>query len=236
MAMDPEPPDPSALPAPEAPTERELLEQPVKRAATAGDSTAATTAALRLYGGEVYAFLVSTAGSASLADEAYSDLCEVVWRQLCDFRWEASLRSWMYSVARKLALRHRVDGYRRQQRARPLELAPEVEALAAEIRVSTLEILRTSVKDGFRLLRAELPAEEQELLLLRVDREMSWRDIARVLEDGPPQGGAGRADDGEPADLDRKAAALRKRFERVRDRLRALPPPAPAHRRWRRSP
>ena len=155
MAMDPEPPDPSALPAPEAPTERELLEQPVKRAATAGDSTAATTAALRLYGGEVYAFLVSTAGSASLADEAYSDLCEVVWRQLCDFRWEASLRSWMYSVARKLALRHRVDGYRRQQRARPLELAPEVEALAAEIRVSTLEILRTSVKDGFRLLRAD---------------------------------------------------------------------------------
>jgi hypothetical protein len=45
---------------------------------------------------------------------------------------------------------------------------------------------------------------------LRVDRQMSWMDIARVMEgDG--------ADD--PS---RHAATLRKRFERLKDRLRSM--------------
>jgi hypothetical protein len=43
---------------------------------------------------------------------------------------------------------------------------------------------------------------------LRVDRRMPWRDIARVM-----------ADDGD--DLERLSASLRKRFERVKERLRA---------------
>ena len=52
------------------------------------------------------------------------------------------------------------------------------------------------------------------LLVLRVDRRMSWRDIARVMADAPDE------------DLDKFAATLRKRFERVKERLRdKLAPP-----------
>ena len=49
---------------------------------------------------------------------------------------------------------------------------------------------------------------KRTLLVLRVDRRMPWRDIARVM-----------ADDGD--DLERLSASLRKRFERVKERLRA---------------
>lgn len=196
--------------------ERARLEAPARRAIAAGDRTGAATLALRLYGGEVYSFLAATATNESVADDVYGDFCEVLWNQLAAFRWQASLRSWMYAIARTLVLRHKVDGLRRQRRTQALELSPEVAALAAEVRTSTLELLRTSVKDRFRALRAELPAEERELLLLRVDRELSWRDIARILAEDAPESGTATPE------LDRRAALLRKRFERVKERLRTL--------------
>ncbi len=189
---------------------RQELEAPVRSAIAAGDRNRATTSALRLYGAELYSFITGVARDATVADEAYSELCEVLWANLAEFRWEASLRSWLYGTARRLVLRHRVDGYRRQERARPLELAPEVAELAAKLRTSTLEMLRTDVKSAFRALRQELSHDDQELLALRVDRELSWRDIARVLDPDDRDG------------LDQRAAALRKRFERVRARLREL--------------
>jgi RNA polymerase sigma-70 factor (ECF subfamily) len=54
--------------------------------------------------------------------------------------------------------------------------------------------------------------EDQTLLVLRVDRNLAWRDIAQVI----------LGEDARPSDLTRKSTALRKQFERVKDRLRAL--------------
>jgi hypothetical protein len=50
------------------------------------------------------------------------------------------------------------------------------------------------------------------LLILRVDRDLDWRDIAHIFL------GAEARD----AELARHAAVLRKRFERAKQRLRAL--------------
>jgi RNA polymerase sigma-70 factor (ECF subfamily) len=57
-------------------------------------------------------------------------------------------------------------------------------------------------------LRAQLDPDDHELLLLRLDRQMSWKDIARIR-------GAGD-------DVTAMAAALRKQFERAKERLRTL--------------
>src|SRR5688500_1604599 len=62
--------------------------------------------------------------------------------------------------------------------------------------------------------RERLSEEDQALLTLRVDRGMSWSDVARVLlseEEAPSS-----------AQVSKKAAALRKRFERLIVELRAL--------------
>jgi RNA polymerase sigma-70 factor (ECF subfamily) len=56
-------------------------------------------------------------------------------------------------------------------------------------------------------VRESLDSEEQTLLILRVDKGMSWEDIPEVM----------RAD-GEPA----TPAALRKRFERLKEKLGRL--------------
>ncbi len=84
----------------------------------------------------------------------------------------------------------------------------EIEDIAHKIRTATLPIHRTEVREGIRALRDELSREDAELVLLRIDRKMSWRDIARVIHEG--------------ADPDKHTAALRKRFERAKEHLRRL--------------
>ena len=45
-------------------------------------------------------------------------------------------------------------------------------------------------------------------MILRVNRQLPWRDIAQIIDD-------------DAEDIDKRAAALRKRFERLKDELRA---------------
>ncbi len=184
---------------------RAANEQAIRQLCEAGDHAAATTAALRLYGVELLGFLRALANHPDLASEAFAEFGEDVWKGLPKFRWDASLRSWLYSLARNALGQLRRDPRRRLDRNLPLSIAPEVEAVA---RTVTLDIQRTDVKDEFRALREQLDPEEHELLLLRLDRDLAWKDIARIV--------------GGDDDVDTRAAALRKRFERAKERLKKL--------------
>jgi RNA polymerase sigma-70 factor (ECF subfamily) len=65
-----------------------------------------------------------------------------------------------------------------------------------------------------RELRERLPMEDQQILILRVGRNLSWPEIAMVLaEDGLRSSSE---------ELTREAARLRKRFQLAKDRLRAM--------------
>jgi RNA polymerase sigma-70 factor (ECF subfamily) len=88
---------------------------------------------------------------------------------------------------------------------RPLETG-EASRLAEEIRTRTasrIERQRTALDE----VRATLTAEEQTLLTLRLDQQLSWEEIADVL-----------STDGVKVE----PAALRKRFQRLKDRLAEL--------------
>ena len=66
-----------------------------------------------------------------------------------------------------------------------------------------VQLLRAGdVKSSIQKLREELSADEQTVLILRVDRGLSWNEVAEVM------------------DVD--AASVRKRFERIKEKLRAL--------------
>jgi RNA polymerase sigma-70 factor, ECF subfamily len=187
------------------PAERHASEQVIRGHCEAGAFADATTAALRLYGVELLGFLHAIAGDHDLAAEAFAELGEDIWTGLPRFRWHASLRSWLYALARNALAQLRRDPRRRVDRNLPLSVAPEVEAA---VRTVTVEVQRTDVKDGFRVLREQLDPEEHELLLLRLDRGLPWKDIARIL--------------GGDDQVDARAAALRKRFERAKERLKKL--------------
>lgn len=175
----------------------------------AGELDAATTRLLARYGPELHGFLRAIAGDDALADDALAVASEQLWLALPQFRWEASLRTWAYRIARNALHRLRRDPRRTPARNLPLSVADSVADLQ---RTRTAPYQRTEIKDAFRALRDALDPLDHEILILRLDRQMSWRDIARAL-----------ADDAEPADaVDQRAAAYRKRYERAKAQLREL--------------
>ncbi len=178
------------------------LERDIDVRLQAGDVNAGLTLAIEGYGPEVLAFVRGITGSAELAHDVFAQACEDLVGSLDKFRGECAFRSWFYAVARNAALRGR-DEVQRHAHER-LSAAPE---LAEAVRTATARHQQTGWKSRFRELRAKLSPEDRELLTLRVDRRLSWREVAQIMA-GPT---------GSPAAVE---PMLRKRFERLRAELR----------------
>ena len=168
----------------------------------AGDLRSAATQVIRAYGGEIYRYLRAILRDEVTADEVFSDFGEDLWRGIAGFRRDGAIRSWAYKVAWNAARRRHRDPFHKRGRALGDD---EAQAVVAEVRASTQLYLRTEVKDGLTEIREDLDPEEQTLLILRVDRELPWRDIADVLSTGSA-----------PV----AEAALWKRFERLKKKIR----------------
>jgi RNA polymerase sigma-70 factor (ECF subfamily) len=193
---------------------RAAMEAEVRRLLDAGDRDAATTLVLRRLGPEIVSLLASIERDADAANDAFSRFAEKLWTSFD--RWEArcSARTWSYMLARRAAFDVQRDARRHHRRARPLEDAPEVEKVAAHVRTATLTLLRTETKSKLVELRQRLPDDDQLLLILRIDRHLSWEELARVFLE--------EREDASAEALKRKSARLRKRFQLVKERLRAL--------------
>ena len=192
--------------------EREVLEVELKGLCDAGDYPAATTLTIEKYGPEILGYLVAVARTDSDASDAFSLFSEDLWRGIEGFRWEASMRTWAYTLARN-ALRRLVRTPDRKARKVPLSRSPEVFDVAQKIRTETMDYLRTEVKDRVAELRKELDPEDQTLFVLRISRQMSWTEIARVMtEEGEP----------DEDEVKRLSAKYRKRFERAKNTLAEL--------------
>lgn len=166
----------------------------------------ATTLALRELGPELLGFLCGVLGDDD-GDEAFSTLSVRLWKSLEGFEGRCSLRTWTYVLARREIARFR-RGERRHVDGRvPLSEIKEVLEAVRRTRTTTvIDRERTLVK-----LRDELPIEDRTLLILRVDRNLPWDDIALAFAEDPEA----FAED----DRKREAARLRKRFQLVKQRL-----------------
>jgi RNA polymerase sigma-70 factor (ECF subfamily) len=145
------------------------------------------------------------------AAEAFSMFAVDLWHGMAGFAWRCSLRAWAHRIARNAANRWAVAGARLAARNLPMP-GEAFEGVADRIKTTTLVYLRTETKSEIRRLRDELPAEDQLVLVLRVDKGLEWRDIAMALADD---------DLDEPA-LARESARLRKRLQLATTRLREL--------------
>jgi RNA polymerase sigma-70 factor (ECF subfamily) len=195
--------------------QREELEQAIRGRTDALDFAGAAEAAIRGYGREIFEFIAALHRDESAAAEVFSLFTEGLWRGLPRFAWHCSFRTWAYAVARKASLRHRRDARRRAARNLPLPEGSRLSDIADAVRTETLPFLRTERKSRLTELRESLPPEDQTLLMLRVDRQLAWNDLAQVMREddaGPLEGEA----------LKREAARLRKRFQLVKERLYEL--------------
>jgi RNA polymerase sigma-70 factor (ECF subfamily) len=175
-----------------------------------GQLREAATSALKVYGPDIYALLMSLHRNRDDADDAFSMFCERLWQGLGRFEGRSSFRTWVYTVAWHASLR-----MRERQRARREVLISDSQfsALSLEVRASTLSRLGEERRTRLQELRETLPAEDQLLLVLRIERELDWKDLARVLNPDVEL---------DEVALTRESARMRKRFQAVKERLRAL--------------
>ena len=159
---------------------------------------------MRGYGPAIFGYLAALARDEDRADDVFSQFSEDLWRGLPAFRRDASFRTWVYKLAWHAWLRQERDAFRRH--GRPF-VSDEMSRLVAAVRSTTAVHLKSAAKDAVARLREQLTPAEQSLLVLRIDRGLSWSEVASVMS---------TAED----TLD--SATLAKRFQRVKDKLRKL--------------
>ncbi len=195
--------DTGAITGAETPTGPDPLEIRISERLAEGNVRAAATEAIRGYGPQLLHFLRGLLGSESEAEEAFARTSERIWRGLPEFRGEAAPRTWCFRLAWSAAADIRKEAWSR--RGRRLETGEAAELAVAEGTATWLrhERLRLSLA----ALRAGLTLEEQGLLQLRIDQQLTWAECAGVLA---VEGAAPTAE------------ALMKRFERIKMKLKAL--------------
>jgi RNA polymerase sigma-70 factor (ECF subfamily) len=173
------------------------LELRVHDLLSAGDPDGAATLALEELGPHILGWLRALHGPDD-GDEVFADFAERLWKGLPAFRGESPLKAWAYRIAWNASHSFRDDAWRRRRQ----RLATSAASLLAD----RLSRSAGAPREEARLarLRELLAPEDHALLVLRLDREMAWEEIAGVLSAG-----------GTPV----SAVALRKRYERVKDRL-----------------
>jgi RNA polymerase sigma-70 factor, ECF subfamily len=167
-----------------------------------GDHAGAATAVVREYGPQLLGYLCSVLRSEADAGEVFSMFSEDLWRGLPGFRRECPLRVWCYRLAWHAAARFLRDPYR--GRGRRLE-TNELSRLVEEVRSSVFLGRDQARQATLARLRAGLTPDERTLLVLRLDRGLAWAEVALVLSEA----------NGQAVD----ETALRKRFERLKDKL-----------------
>jgi DNA-directed RNA polymerase specialized sigma24 family protein len=192
---------------------KNMVEERARTAWSEGDFQAAATIALEGYGPEIRSFLLAKfRGDEYSSDNVYGDFALDLWRGLPRFRWQVSLQAWCYRLARHASIRFWRSPQNRPSVRDPLSQAPLPEDLIERTGVRTLHVAQLS--DEFTRLRERLNPDDKDLLILRVDRELSWPDIAHaLLEPG---------NDPDDVWLKKREAALRQRFADVKRRLKRL--------------
>lgn len=173
---------------------RELVEQ--------GDVRAAATEAIARLGPEVLRYVRALLRDEDMAADAFSDFAENLWKNLPSFRWSGSLRTWAFKIATRAAFDVQQEAWRRRRRRLA---SSEASRLAAQVWSTAARVERQ--QQWLDAVRESLSVEERALLTLRVDRELSWQEVAEAL-----------SAEGESVE----AAAVAKRFERLKERLAAV--------------
>ncbi len=185
-------------------------ESPIRTLCEAGDHDAATARTLETYGAEVFRYLVAVHRDQDEADDAYGMFMEKLLSTLPSFRWQCSMRSWSYLLARNASAEVRRGIARQRALAFDTTRWGQV---AARVRSETMSILRTEKRTALEELYVTLSSEDRELIVLRLTHGMSWREVALLT--------AGKAELDEQA-LAVESARVRKRYQLLRTRLRKL--------------
>lgn len=160
---------PPLHPRPQVDEDERLIRQ-----VAAGDVVAFDTL-YQLYAPRLRGYLCAQLGQPALAEEVCQDVLLVVWRKAGQFRQAARLSTWIYGIAWRLA---------RQAQLRALAQAHKGEGLCEDTDMENdpgVEVERRERSRIFAKAYAALPPPLRHVLILRYERDYSYREIATEI-------------------------------------------------------
>ena len=183
-------------------------------AARAGDADA-LDALVRRHESRLYRFGLKMCGSREAAGEVVQDTLLAVVRSLAAFRGEASVSTWLYTIARRACLRQRRRSRFAPEREESLDALVEEDVVPVASPASTPEeeAGRREIAAALDAAIASLEPGQREVLLLRDVEGLSAPQVAAAL---------GLRVEAVKSRLHRARLAVRRRLAPL------LAPPAPA--------
>ena len=173
----------------------------------------ATTLGIEAYGPSILGMLVGALGDEDAAEDVYAVWCEDVWNGIDGFEGRSRFSTWAYRVAYNALSRYHRTPWQRHRLSLRTGDDHQRRLLEERIHVTTAAWRKTTVKDAFQSLRKQLTPTENTLIILRIDRGLSWREIAQIMIE---------ADDPSAARLQREANRLAQVFHRTKQKLHDL--------------
>lgn len=124
----------------------------------------------------VYNFVYRLTNNAAASEDITQEVFVRVWKKFSSYKPEYSLKTWIFTIARHAA----IDWLRQKKQLRldteestePVDLAPLPEELFAQ------RELQTKLQQAL----AQLSTEQQAVVLLHYQQELSLAEIATVLD------------------------------------------------------
>lgn len=157
-----------------APTTDERTDLDLVARWKAGEQRAATLLVER-HAAAVSRFVASI-GSRAEAEEVVQDTFVRAFASIDGFRGESSLRTWLFTIARRLVLDRRRSTRRRgeQVEVQEADVATEYDALDG--------VLADETRARLRQAMAALTPTQREVFVLRVSEGLSYREIAEAVD------------------------------------------------------
>jgi RNA polymerase sigma-70 factor, ECF subfamily len=157
-----------------APTTDERTDLDLVARWKAGEQRAATVLVERH--AQAVARFVASIGARSDVDEVVQDTFVRAFASIDGFRGESALRTWLFTIARRLVLDRRRAARRRGQQVAVQEgdVVTEFDALDGVVADETQLRLRRALE--------RLSPTQREVFVLRVNEGMSYREIAETVD------------------------------------------------------
>ncbi len=154
------------------------------RKATKGDAHAFEELVIR-YQGQVYNLCLRMTGNPEDAADMTQEAFLKVWKHLDGFQFDAAFATWLYRLASNCCL----DFLRSQKRRPTVSLTVENEEDGEQIMdVADAQptpeeaAISNEEKEQLHLAMSQLDDEQRQILTLRVVNDLSYADIAEILE------------------------------------------------------
>jgi len=153
------------------------------------------------YGAELFGFLIGVLDERRAAREVYTAVLERLPEEAARFAAVCSARTLAYTLARRELGRRRDGDFVKRASRTTDECSSSTPQAGSPYRSRSQANLITSI-------RSRLAPRDLEMLILRIDRQMTWRDLA-MTSIGP----------GSTSKLEAEAKRLRARFRRLSEHI-----------------